>query len=153
MQILQIFFFQVGYEILRQIIITPVKGAYGTLIQNTVSTSYYSTASNSKTSRESSRTNAWLRLNVWSCRSAKKITLADNHGLHEAMSEMIYQRQLQTSANRYNLSSTEPSKVKELEKKTEVETRESDPENDEEDLEYDSRTDEDEELARGDPRS
>ena len=46
MQILQICFFPVGYDILRQCIITPVKVAHGTLIQNIVSTSYYSTVSN-----------------------------------------------------------------------------------------------------------
>ena len=48
---------------------------------------------------------------------------------HEAMpdSEMSYQRQLQISANRDNLSWTESSEVKELEKEREVETRESTP--------------------------
>ena len=60
-QMLQICFFPVGYDMLRQCIITPVKGAHGTLIQNIVSTSYYSTVSNSKTSRVSSRTNAWRK--------------------------------------------------------------------------------------------
>ena len=46
------------YDILRQCIITPVKRAHGTLIQKICSTCYYSTASNSKTSRESGRRNA-----------------------------------------------------------------------------------------------
>ena len=45
MQILQICLFPVGYDILRQCIITPLKRADDTLIQNIVSTSYYSTAS------------------------------------------------------------------------------------------------------------
>ena len=39
MQILQICFFPVGYDIHRQCIITPVKVAHGTLIQNIVRTS------------------------------------------------------------------------------------------------------------------
>ena len=60
---------------------------------------------------------------------------------HETMPEVIYQRQLQISANRDNLSSTDSSEVKELDK------------NDDEDLEYDSSTDEDEELAGGNSRS
>ena len=47
------------------------------------------------------------------------------------------QRQLQISANRDNLSSTESSEIKELEKEREVVTRESDPDNDDEDLDYD----------------
>ena len=60
---------------------------------------------------------------------------------YETMPEVIYQRQLQISANRDNLSSTDSSEVKELDK------------NDDEDLEYDSSTDEDEELAGGNSRS
>ena len=132
MQILQICFFPVGYDILPQCIIKPVKGAHGSLIQNIASTSYYSTVSNSKTSRECSRTNAWLRLNAWSCRSAKKKPSADNQARHETMPEMIYQRQLQISANRDNLSSTESSGVKQLEKERNDETPKSDPENDDE---------------------
>ena len=60
---------------------------------------------------------------------------------HETMPEVIYQRQLQISANRDNLSSTDSPEVKELDK------------NDDEDLEYDSSTDEDEELAGGNSRS
>ena len=63
------------------------------------------------------------------------------------MPEVIYQRQLQISANRDNLSLTDSSEVKELDKERKDETPESDPENDDEDLEYDSSTDEDEELA------
>ena len=102
MQILQICFFPVGYDILPQCIIKPVKGAHGSLIQNIASTSYYSTVSNSKTSRECSRTNAWLRLNAWSCRSAKKKPSADNHGsswndarddLSETATDICKQRQ------------------------------------------------------------
>ena len=54
MQILQICLFPVGYDILRQCIITPLKRAHDTLIQNIVSTSYYFIASNSKTFIESS---------------------------------------------------------------------------------------------------
>ena len=69
---------------------------------------------------------------------------------HETMPEMMYQRQLQISTNRDNLSSTESFEAKELEKEREVETRKSDPENDDQDLEYDSSTDEDEELTGGD---
>ena len=69
------------------------------------------------------------------------------------MPEVIYQRQLQISANRDNLSSTDSSEVKELDKERKDETPESDPENDDEDLEYDSSTDEDEELAGGNSRS
>ena len=72
---------------------------------------------------------------------------------HETMPEIIYQKQLQISANRDNLSSTDSSEVKELEKERKDETPESDPENDDEDLEYDSSTDEDEELAGGNSRS
>ena len=49
---------------------------------------------------------------------------------HETMPEMMYQRQLQISTNRDNLSSTESFEAKELEKEREVETRKSDPEND-----------------------
>ena len=49
---------------------------------------------------------------------------------YETMPEIIYQRQLQISANRDNLSSTESLEVRELEKEREVETRESDPDND-----------------------
>ena len=102
MQILQICLFPVGYDILRQCIITPLKRAHDTLIQNVVSTSYYSKASNSKTFIESSRRNTWLRLNVWTCRSAKKITLADKHGslwndardyLSETATDICKQRQ------------------------------------------------------------
>lgn len=63
---------------------------------------------------------------------------------------IIYQRQLQISANRINLSSAESSELKELEKEREVEIRESDGENDDEDLEYDSSKDEDEKLVGGD---
>lgn len=63
---------------------------------------------------------------------------------------IIYQRQLQISANRINLSSAESSELKELEKEREVEIRESDAENDDEDLEYDSSKDEDEKLVGGD---
>ena len=66
---------------------------------------------------------------------------------HETMPEVIYQRQLQISANRDNLSLTDSSEVKELDKERKDETPESDPENDDEDLEYDSSTGEDEELA------
>ena len=65
------------------------------------------------------------------------------------MPEVIYQRQLQISANRDNLSSADSSEVKELDKERKDETPESDPENDDEDLEYDSSTDEDEKLAGG----
>ena len=72
---------------------------------------------------------------------------------HETMPEVIYQRQLQISANRDNLSSTDSSEVKELDKERKDEPPESDPENDDEDLEYDSSTDEDEELAGGNSRS
>ena len=72
---------------------------------------------------------------------------------YETMPEIIYQRQLQISANRDNLSSTESPEVRELEKEREVETRESDPDNDDEDLECDWSTDEHEELAGGDSRS
>ena len=49
---------------------------------------------------------------------------------HETMPEMMYQRQLQISANKDNLSSTESSEVKQLEKEREVETRKSDLDND-----------------------
>ena len=66
---------------------------------------------------------------------------------HETMPEVIYQRQLQISANRDNLSLTDSSEVKELDKERKDETPESDSENDDEDLEYDSSTGEDEELA------
>ena len=66
---------------------------------------------------------------------------------HETMPEVIYQRQLQISANRDNLSLTDSSEVKELDKERKDETPESDPENDDEDLEYNSSTGEDEELA------
>ena len=102
MQILQICLFSVGYDILRKCIITLVKRAHSTLIQNIVSTSYYFTASNSKPSRERSRRNTWLRLNIWSCRSAKRKTLADNHDsswndargyLSETASDICKQRQ------------------------------------------------------------
>ena len=60
---------------------------------------------------------------------------------------IIYQRQLQISANRINLSSAESSELKQLEKEREVEIRESDAENDDEDLEYDSSKEEDEKLV------
>ena len=66
---------------------------------------------------------------------------------HETMPEVIYQRQLQISANRDNLSLTDSSEVKELDKERKDETPEGDPKNDDEDLEYDSSTGEDEELA------
>ena len=56
---------------------------------------------------------------------------------YETMPEIIYRRQLQISANRDNLSSAESSEVRELEKEREVETRESDPDIDDEDLECD----------------
>ena len=69
------------------------------------------------------------------------------------MTEVIYQRQLEISANRDNLSSTDSSEVKELDKEKKDETPESDPENDDEDLEYDSSTDDDKELAGGNSRS
>ena len=51
---------------------------------------------------------------------------------YETMPEIIYQRQLQISANRDNLSSTESSGVKQLEKERNDETPKSDPENDDE---------------------
>ena len=135
MQILQICLFLVGYDILRQCIITPVKRAHDTLIQNIVSTSYYSTASNNKTFIESSRRNTWLRLNVCSCRSAKKITLADNHGSlwNDARDDLSYTA-TDICKRRQPVLNWIP-EVKELEKEREVETRESDPENDDEDLE------------------
>ena len=56
---------------------------------------------------------------------------------YETMPEIIHRRQLQISANRDNLSSAESSEVRELEKEREVETRESDPDIDDEDLECD----------------
>ena len=56
---------------------------------------------------------------------------------NETMPEIIHRRQLQISANRDNLSSAESSEVRELEKEREVETRESDPDIDDEDLECD----------------
>ena len=49
---------------------------------------------------------------------------------HETMPEMMYQRQLQISANRDNLFSTESSGVTELEKEREVETPKSGRDND-----------------------
>ena len=136
MQMLQICLFLVGYDILRQCIITPVKRAHDTLIQNIVSTSYYPTASNSKTFIESSRRNTWLHLNVCSCRSAKKITLADNHAW---LVMKRCQRWFIGHSYRYLQTETTCPQLnpwnKELEKEREVETRESDPENDDEDLE------------------
>ena len=154
MQILQICLFPVGYDILRQCIITPMKRAHDTFIQNIVSTSYSSTASNSKTFVESSRRNTWLRFNVWSCRSAKKITLADNHAslwnnsrndLSETATDICKQRQPVLNwipwikRARERKGGWEPLKVT--------------PEIDDEDLEYDWSTDKHEELAGGDSRS
>ena len=70
---------------------------------------------------------------------------------HGTMPEMIYQRQLQISASRVNLASSEGSELTEVnENEEEVERGESDPEIEEEFPEYDSSTDENEEQEDGD---
>ena len=66
---------------------------------------------------------------------------------HGTMPEMIYQRQLQTSANKVDLAASEGSVV---ENEEEVEAIERNPENDVEVAEYDSSIDEDEDLEEGD---
>ena len=66
---------------------------------------------------------------------------------HGTMREMIYQRQLQISANKVDLAASEGSVV---ENEEEVEAIERNPENDVEVAEYDSSTDEDEDLEEGD---
>ena len=66
---------------------------------------------------------------------------------HGTMPEMIYQRQLQTSANKVDLAASEGSVV---ENEEEVEAIERNPENDVEVAEYDSSTDEDEDLEERD---
>ena len=62
---------------------------------------------------------------------------------HGTMPEMIYQRQLQISANKVDLAASEGSVV---ENEEEFEAIERNPENDVEVAEYDSSTDEDEDL-------
>ena len=70
---------------------------------------------------------------------------------HGTMPEMIYQRQLQISANRVNLASSECSESFEAnEGEEEVARGESDPEIKEEVPEYDSSTEENEEPEEGD---
>lgn len=67
---------------------------------------------------------------------------------HGTMPEMIYQRQLQISAEKVNLASSVVSEVTEIEEG--VDTADSHPENvDVEAAEYDSSTDEDEEVEGG----
>ena len=66
---------------------------------------------------------------------------------HGTMPEMIYQRQLQISANKVDLAASEGSVV---DNEEEVEAIERNPKNDVEVAEYDSSTDEDEDLEEGD---
>ena len=66
---------------------------------------------------------------------------------HGTMPEMIYQRQLQISANKVDLAASEGSVV---ENEEEVEAIERNPENDVEVAEYDSCTGEDKDLEEGD---